>query len=189
MGDALDHWKGSLLAFLREHNAISNFAVDPMSTDLSWGSDDYRVFMRLKRITSSELIQHQVSLRDRAAYFSEIVHPGDLFLDPDTGIATGRVQVRECYVFPLELKRLLDATDDRLLAIYQHVRAQKVTDRIDQVLEVLKDAIGGFGWCSYESGNVAMLFISRNPTRTKDVADCCCMLLGRHAAGRIRTSH
>jgi hypothetical protein len=189
LGDALDHWKGSLLNFLRQQNAIANFAVDPMSSDLvSWNADDYQVFMRLMRITSSELIRHRVSLRNREAYFSEIAHLGDLFLDPDTGVATGKIRQRECYVFPLEVKRLLDAADHRVVAIYQHVRAQKVTHRVDQVMETLKAEIGKLGWSSYESGSVAMLFLSHDPARTTGVADCCHRLLRRHAAGRIRSA-
>jgi hypothetical protein len=189
LGDALDHWKGSLLSLLRGGNALSNFAVDPMASDLtSWGPDDCEVFMRLMRITSSELIRHQASLNNRTAYFREISHAGDLFLDPDTGVATGRVENQRCYVFPSEVGWILDASRGRLLAIYQHVRAQKVTLRVDQVLETLKGSIGNFGWCSYESGSAAMLFFSRDADRTMSVEDCFRNFLGRHAAGRIRST-
>jgi hypothetical protein len=189
LGDALDHWKGSLLEFLQERHALRNFAVDAMASDLtSWTANDCEVFLRLMRITSSELIRHNASLENRAAYFREILHVGDLFLDPDTGFATGPVKDRRCYIFPSEVGGLLDVSDGRLLAIYQHVRAQRVTRRVDRVLEILRGSIGHFGWCSYESASVAMLFVSRAATRTLCVADCFKSLLGRHAAGRIRDS-
>jgi hypothetical protein len=178
-----------LLEYLREMGALRNFAVDPMASDLtSWTPDDYGVFVRLMRISRKELIEHHSSLVNRTAYFEEISHPGDLFLDPDTGIATGRVNDRRCYVFPQEIGRLLDAPTGRLLAIYQHVRAKRVTDRLNEVLGTLERLIGSFSWCSYESGNVAMLFLSRDPARSQRVADCFKTVLGRHAAARIRSS-
>lgn len=46
-------------------------------------------------------------LTSRNRYFAEIQHQGDLFLDPDTGIATGRVAHPEHYVRPREIWSLL----------------------------------------------------------------------------------
>lgn len=187
LGDALDHWKGSLFESLQEAQVLRDFAVDPMASDLgSWNSEDFLILARLLRITPAQIIQHQVSLQERARYFGEILHRGDLFLDPDTGVATRRVKDLPRYVNPQEIGVLLDASPDRLLAVYQHVRAQRVADRIDTVLTTLRNQIGEVSWCTYESPTVAMMFLTRAPARTTQVAEHFASLLGRHAAGRIR---
>ena len=87
-------------------------------------------------------------------YFAEIQHPGDLFLDPDTGIATGTPSAR--HVAPSEIETLLTGTN-RLVAVYQHVRAQRVPDRVDAVCAAVAATAPKVHWCSYESGTVAMV--------------------------------
>jgi len=48
LGDALDHWKGSLFESLQEAQVLRDFAVDPMASDLgSWNSDDFLILARL----------------------------------------------------------------------------------------------------------------------------------------------
>lgn len=190
LGDALDHWKGSIFAFLREGHVLQNFAIDTMISDPNgWTRRDQEVFARVLRVPISELIQHHASLENREAYFGEISHSGDLFLDPDIGIATSkRVKNLKQYVLPVEIGSLLNMSSGRLLAIYQHVRGQKVTHRVDQINSLLETFIGEFGWCSYESGGVAMLFFSRDAARTNGVADCFTNLLGHRAGQRIRSS-
>ncbi|PYV23899.1 MAG: hypothetical protein DMG27_14375 [Acidobacteria bacterium] len=64
------------------------------------------------------MIQHNVGLTSRKQYFDEIKHMGDLFLDPDTGIATEKVKNISQYVRPSEIERLLCGSD-RLLAVYR----------------------------------------------------------------------
>ena len=131
LGDALDHWKGSLFESLQREKLVNGFAVDPMASDLSsWRDEDFQLLARLLRIDSRQVLHHNASLSDRQAYFDEIKHVGDLFLDPDTGVATGHVSRREQYVMPGELARLLDQAD-RMVLVYQHVRAIKVSPRID----------------------------------------------------------
>ncbi len=185
LGDALDHWKGSLFGSLREAKVLRNFAVDPMASDIErWGGEDFNLFGRLLQVAPAQLIRHRASLKDRAAYFGEISHQGDLFLDPDTGVATGRVT--GAHVSPSEIGQLLDGATDRLLVIYQHVRGMSVASRVNQVMNTVKDVIGAFSGCSYESGTVAMLFASRAHARTTTVAEHFEALLGCHAVGRIR---
>ena len=93
LGDALDHWKGSVFESLQQRNALRDFAVDTMATDMNdWQSEDINVFARLLRISASQIIRHTVTLKTREKYFAEIEHSGDLFLDPDTGIQTGPVK-------------------------------------------------------------------------------------------------
>lgn len=188
LGDALDHWKGSLFEYLSNAGVLRDFAVDPMASDLlEWTEADYVLFARLLRVNESQIIRHQNSLFDRPRYLAELTHEGDLFLDPDTGIATGYVKKEEQYVIPREVAMLLPESSDRLLAVYQHVRAQKVSVRVDECLASLTKDICDFGWCSYESGTVAMVFLSGQPSRTRSVAETLRVLLGRHAVQRVRS--
>jgi hypothetical protein len=187
LGDALDHWKGSLFESMQKAEVLKNFAVDPMASDLpAWNEQDFDLFARLLRVRRSQVVPHQHSLVNRASYFKEITHSGDLFLDPDTGIATGK-RPTEKHIAPGEIRSLIDASD-RVVAVYQHVRAQRVCDRVDAVCGALRDHIPECHWCSYESGTVAMLFVSRNHKRLAAVSRHFSAVLGRHAAGRIRGS-
>jgi hypothetical protein len=73
----------------------------------------------------------------------------------------GKVNNIRQYVKPLEIDRLV-GTSDRVVAIYQHIRAQSSTSqRVDAVCCTLKGAIGDCLWLSYESGTVATIFLSR----------------------------
>ncbi len=181
----MDHWKGSLFESLQAVQGLRDFAVDPMASDSeAWKEEDFRLFARLLRITREQIIRHCASLEDRVQYFDEVSHPGDLFLDPDTGVATGKATKR--HIKPAEVGRLLAVSPDRLLVIYQHVRAKKVADRVNEVLDVLKAEVRDFSWCSYESGTVAMVFLARTGTRTEQIREHFASILGRHAEGRIR---
>lgn len=143
LGDAFDHWKGSLFECLAGSGVLRAFVTDPMASDLyEWTEADYSVYARLLRIDVSLIIRHHVTLNDRPGYFREIAHNGDLFLDPDTGVATGRVQNRHQYLYPREIRMLLDGSNDRLLMVYQHVRAQNVSRRVDDCLLHLKRDVG-----------------------------------------------
>ena len=45
LGDALDHWKGSLFQSLCAAQVLRDFTVDPMATDQeSWKEADFDVF-------------------------------------------------------------------------------------------------------------------------------------------------
>ena len=187
LGDALDHWKGSLFESLQNANVLFDFSVDPMCTDAEhWQAGDFSLYARLLRVRPEQIIKHEHTLQDRSAYFAEISHQGDLFLDPDTGVATSAASSQ--YLRPLELGALLDRAIHRILIIYQHIRAQKCAARIDKVILSLESQAGRFHWCSYESANVALLFISRSP-RLLEVAGHFKSILGRHSEGRIRGSH
>ncbi len=191
LGDALDHWKGALFGPLQEAGVFQEFAADPMASDLeSWKPGDFQLLAQLLRIQSGQVIAHRTSLRDRKGYFSEISHRGDLFLDPDTGIATSHVSGLRArrYVKPCEVKQLLDTSSGRLVIVYQHVGHSKVSGRVDRVLSALQHEVGKFSWCSYESGTVAMLFLARTPERPGLVRKHFVSFLGRHADGRIRGS-
>jgi len=190
LGDALDHWKGCLFGSLQRSHILHNFAVDPMASDLEcWQEEDFSLFARLLSVDRSQLVEHgRPGLGNRAQYFDDIVqkHTGDLFLDPDTGVATGRITKQ--HVKPSEIARLLLKAPDRLLIVYQHVRGQRVSERVDAVCAKLCQELPGVRWCSYESGSVAMLFLASEQQRTEAVAAHFRGLLGRHAVRRIRVS-
>jgi len=188
LGDALDHWKGSLFEYLRAKNLLRDFAVDPMATDRErWHEADFSLFARLLRIGPDRIIRHEASLLARPQYFAEIAHGGDIFLDPDTGIATSGSSEAAKYVRPRELATLLASPRGRVVAVYQHVRAQKASVRVDRCLAVIAKEIDAVAWCSYESPTVAMLFLCDEDTRTREIATALKELLGRHAERRVRS--
>lgn len=186
LGDALDHWKGSLLDSLQRANRLHSLSVDPMASDLgSWKPEDIAVYSKLLRVDQGQIIRHKAALGDRSKYFGEVPQDGDLFLDPDTGVATYDVRDHSRYVKPAELGRLLDRSPGRLIAVYQHVRGQRVRQRVGDVLRLLKSEIDGLSWCSYESPSVAMIFLTREAGRSEQVAEYFQGLLGRHASSRV----
>jgi hypothetical protein len=188
LGDALDHWKGSLFEYLQGESLLRDFAVDPMATDREpWNEADFSLFARLLRIGRHQVIPHEVSLLARARYFAEIVHCGDVFLDPDTGIATSSSSQAAKYVRPKELATLLAFSRGRVVAVYQHIRAQKACVRVDRCLAAIAKEIDAAGWCSYESPTVVMLFLCDADTRTREIARALKDLLGRHAERRVRS--
>lgn len=186
LGDALDHWKGSLFEFLQARQLLHGLTVDPMATDVeAWRERDYSLFADLLRVPRARIIRHRAKLATRREYFAEIRHKGDVFLDPDTGVATSRGRSPEKYVQPSDVWSLLANGGDRLVVVYQHVRAAAVTARVDRVLVHLVGS-KNLGWCSYESGTVAMLHLSLAPRRTRAIATAFNAWLGRHAERRIR---
>jgi hypothetical protein len=187
LGDALDHWKGSLFEYLQSEGVIRDLMVDPMATDGDqWTNEDFALYARLLRVRLEQVIRHQAPLADRASYFAEIREEGDLFLDPDTGIATGGSSPITKYVKAKEASNLLQLSGNRVVAIYQHVRAQKTCSRIDVCLSAIGSITADVGWCSYESPTVAMLFLCSDGSRTRDIGKALTRLLGRHGERRVR---
>jgi hypothetical protein len=185
LGDALDHWKGALFSYLGGRHLLGDLAADPMLTDPDkWYHADFAIYARLLRIPKSRVIQHTISItQNRSAYFEEISHRGDIFLDPDVGIATSRVRNQSQYVQVREIDRLLSPSGDRIVVIYQHIRGCKARERVDVVVGHLPS---GCSWSSYESGTVAMLFIARKRGRVEEIFEALRHLLGRHGENRVR---
>jgi hypothetical protein len=70
LGDALDHWKGSIFESLQDGGVFQDFAVDPMASDAAdWKSEDFALFAKLLRIDRRQLVPHEYSLANRKAYF------------------------------------------------------------------------------------------------------------------------
>jgi hypothetical protein len=169
LGDALDHRKGSLLKQLQCIHTVHNFAVEPKFPDPPWTDEERALLARLLRVKPAQILRHTADLLDRAKYLDEIKHRGDLFLDPDVGVATHRVTERERYVMPSELKRLLDEAPERLLLVYQHGARCDIDARVAAVCDAVRREVGRCGWCAYQSATVAMLCVARNPARTRAV--------------------
>jgi hypothetical protein len=166
LGDALDHWKGSLFDGLQRAGLLNDFRVDALASDPDmWNEDHYKLYSQLLRIEPDQVVRHKEHLTNRDGYFREIPNRGDLFLDPDTGIATCEVKKKTQYLFPHEIHALLSADDKRVLVVYQHVRAQSVAGRVYNVMTALTQSPGPFWSCSYQSATVAMLFLSRSNGR------------------------
>jgi len=187
LGDALDHWKGSIISRLRERNLLHQLKVDQMATDFpQWGEIDHSIYADLLRIDRSMLVRHLQDLgRNRKAYFEEILsHESDLFLDPDTGICTNS-RPGVVHLKASELHATLDQTPTRIVMVYQHVRAQKTRDRVLEVMDYLQQKGPGFHAYSYESASVAMLFFSRRPDRLEPIGEFYKHMLDWHASQRI----
>jgi hypothetical protein len=192
LGDALDHWKGSLIRQLQDKGLVQTLAVDPMFTDPEdWDDDDLAAYARLLHVERGQIISHTCDLTNRADYFKETTekHHGALFLDPDTGILTGHRPPREKHVTVGEIGNLLSVAPESLVMIYQHAARTHMSKRVDEVIEVLQKEVR-CTWASYESATVAMLFVSLGQEGPRKVAEFFREQLGpRATAHRIRESH
>ena len=186
LGDALDYWKGSLFLRLQKGGILKDFSVDPMLTDAEdWHTADFRLYANLLQIRPDQILHHKGKLQeDREEYFAEVTHTGDLFVDPNTGIALGYVRHAEKYIRVGEVHQLLGEKLPRILCIYQHVGREKTRDRVSK----LSTALAEFNiyCCSYETPTVAMLFVSQKQNRLEQVNEYFKNYLGRHADMRVK---
>ncbi len=188
LGDAFDHWKGSIFSHLVQRKLLFGLRVDPMATDQAdWTELDYSTYSQLLRVENSSLVEHRSNLQDdRHEYIQETLHTkGDLFLDPDTGISTNDRPGIE-HLKASELKAILDDSRDRLTMVYQHnSRGPGIHHRVDQVMTHLSKHGVEFHALAYESTSVAMLFFSSSTARLSAIARFYNQLLGRHAGRRV----
>ena len=122
LGDALDHWEGSVFEGLQSSNVLEDFCVDAMASDIdNWRPEDGSLYAKLLRLRKSQIVKHKVTLdSNRKVYFNEIPPYGDLFLDPDTGIKPrSRGDIRQ-YLKHEELFFLMNHERRRIVAVYQH---------------------------------------------------------------------
>lgn len=151
-----------------------------------WRAADFQLYSDLLQIRPDQVLQHKRKLReDREKYFTEVVHAGDLFVDPDTGIALRPVGYAEKYIKVSEIHQLLGEKLPRILCIYQHVRAQKTKDRVSELVLALVGVNTRIHCCSYETPTVAMLFISKKQSRIEQMNKYFKNYLGRHADRRV----
>ena len=187
LGDALDYWKGSLFFRLQREGILTDFLVDPMLTDPeNWDASDFRLYADLLQIRPSQILQHERKLRgEREQYFAEVTHAGDLFLDPDTGIALRYAGHIEKYIGVSEIRQLVGGNLPRIICIYQHIRAKKTRDRVRELISALAKSGIKIYCCSYETPTVAMLFMSVRQNRIEPLNEYFKNYLGQHSSMRV----
>jgi len=182
--DALDHWKGSLIDVIGDEG----LNVVPMLTDRNeWTQEHFETYARLLCRKPENVLKKErgdlFSNRTRHGYFCNM-DEGDLFLDPDTGIAPDEKAEKE-HINLSEIVSLLPAPSSRMLLIYQHASREKDGPR--KKLQLLRDTQGlrECGIFAYDSGMVSMIGISRNRDRTDKASARLKIWLGPVASTRI----
>jgi len=163
LGDALDHWKGSLIELI----GGKNVHVVPMFTDdKPWTEEQIDAYARLLRIRPEDVLKKDgcFSGKTRTSYFCDLGEH-DLFLDPDTGIAPNDKKANEKHVRSSEIAGLLSAGPSRMLLIYQHVSRSK--NGLKKKLNLLSKYLQGCGMFAYDSGSVSMVVIGRERDRVQ----------------------
>jgi hypothetical protein len=183
LGDALDHWKGSLIELIGGRNV----RAVPMFTDEEpWTEQLIEAYARLLRIRAEDVLKRDscFSGKNRTSYFCDLGEH-DLFLDPDTGIAPDDKKAKKGHIRTLEIADLLSAAPSRMLLIYQHASRDK--DGLRKKLNSLHSTEGlqGCDIFAYDSGSVSMLVISRDHERAHGALACLKCWLGPIAATRI----
>ena len=184
LGDALDHWKGALIELLGDNR----LRVVPMLTDRDrWTQQHFETYARLLHRKPVDILkkgkEDLFSSRTRHDYFCDLGED-DLFLDPDTGIASDEKAKKE-HVSPSEIAGLLSEPRSRMLLIYQHASRRK--DGLREKLELLRSTqcLRGCHIFAYDSGAVSMVVISQNRERSDEALARLKCWLGPVASTRI----
>jgi len=180
LGDALDHWKGSVISLF----AGPELRIVPMLTDAdSWTAGHFRVYARLLGRKTKDILKRGVPFSNitRHKYFSNLGER-DLFLDPDTGVKN---KPSEKHITPADIARLLPPSCSRMLLVYQHASRKK--DGVKAKLQWLR-SLEGFERLhviAYDAGPVSMIFISRHRGRSDKVWTRLRSSLGPIASARL----
>lgn len=169
LGDALDHWKGSLLSLLLHKGLIRNVLVEPMITDAQpWDVDDIDTYRRLLSLGAGCTVCHGQSIftGSRNDYFNGVPQNGDIFVDPDTGIAVNDASRKHIKV--REIERLLGQSD-RVVMVYQHSNRGDFRQRLSDLKAQIAIVNPSVHCTVYQCGGVAMFFISLNRGRIDDI--------------------
>jgi uncharacterized phage-like protein YoqJ len=190
LGDAFDHWKGSLIQILSRKRIIQNLRVEPMITDNEqWGKNDSETYRKLLNLPSVERICHKDEIfvnrkqRKRKDYFGEIPKRCNLLIDPDTGIKLSE-NTKKKHVKLCEIKELLD-DKRRVIMIYQHSQRKNNQETFDEINKEISKMTPKIHWCAYNGGQVAMIFISRKQNRIERIKKTLKSYLCGTAAKRI----
>lgn len=162
--------------------------MDPMLTDPDdWHTVDFQLYADLLQVRPDQVLKHKRRLMgEREEYFNEVAHKGDLFVDPNTGIALRTRGNIENYIKIKEIHQLLGERFSRILCVYQHISREKTKDRVGKIIAVLKESDSKSYCCSYETSIVAMLFISKKKNRIEQMHKYFRNYLGRHADRRVQ---
>jgi hypothetical protein len=188
LGDAFDHWKGSVLGELATKGLLVDLVVEPMITDMdSWSEKDLLTYARLLKLPSQDsIIRHDSSfIRPSETYFDKIPSHCDTFFDPDTGVKDHGGKPK--HIKTTEIQKVLDkdANKKRVLIVYQHSSRKKFAERLDEVTSLLRGRIPKVHTLVYECGQVAMIFISYNATRITSIKKDLLNMLEGVASERI----
>ncbi len=197
LGDSLDHVKRTVIAGCEEAGAAGVHVLPMVTDDPTWPPDDPAwdsyawllgldrkflrnvglpfAFVRDRSLKPKEQKARWISVRE--AYFAAAGgFDGDLFLDPDTGLAFGGVEAAylkgrpkpkdPAYVHRHELEKLTAGTD-RLVVLYQHKHLGDPEGYLDKAKERLGEkGLESFG---YWLTHISIMFISRSAARLKPV--------------------
>lgn len=169
LGDAFDHWKGSLISILLSKGLIRNVLVEPMITDAQpWDIADVETYKRLLSLGAGCTICHGGSTfsGNRESYFGGIPQHEDIFLDPDTGMGTDNATRKHVKV--TEIERLIGQSH-RLVMVYQHSNRGDFTERLSALRTTVTDMRSEIHCIVYQCGRVAMFFISRDKGRLDEI--------------------
>jgi hypothetical protein len=174
LGDALDHWKGSVIGDLE--GALHRLHVVPMFTDIDvaqWTEPRLRLYADLLRIDSERILcaGQQFTNGGRTAYIAEANRTDaehDLFIDPDTGIEPpGDSDHR--HLRRNDLATFLLNRSDRLALVYQHSRREDNWTAATLRWVLAHPPLTGCHATAYWAGAVSMIFISRSQARLSRV--------------------
>jgi len=187
LGDALDHFKGSVFEALQSSNILENFLVDGMISDIdNWAPEHLSLYANLLRVKRHQIVEHKAHLDiNRKSYFDEIPQSGDLFLDPDTGIKTSPVNEVQKYLKKEELLSLMKSQKQRVVAVYQHKSRKDLKLRVDDILKYLRLGEPDCNCLSYLAGNVALLFFCFQPERIEAIRGHFHKFLGSRSDNRV----
>lgn len=161
LGDAFDHWKGSVMRRIGSRS----LRVLPMFTDKKeWTPRQLSTYAKLLHRKPGDILKQKETFSRKAGkrYF-ENLGIQDLFLDPDTGIGPEKSATVK-HVKPSEVACLLSKVPKRVLLIYQHKWQRKsMKDTLKRVLSI--EGVRKFHGFAYNADQVAMVFISRDQER------------------------
>jgi hypothetical protein len=181
LGDALDHWKGSLIELIGGRNV----RVVPMFTDdKPWTEQQIEAYARLLHLKPEDILKGDIvfSGKTRRDYFHDLGE-NDLFLDPDTGIAPDGERAKKGHIRLSEIASLLSGSPSRMLLIYQHASRNK--RGLIKKLNLLRGGLAECDIFAYDSGSVGMVFIFRNRERSHEALARLKHWLGPMASTRI----
>ena len=168
LGDAFDHWKGSVIRELSKGKGalLNKLWIAPMFTDeKDWKKNDVNKYAGLLNVSAKRIFL-DTTFKKRKIYFRELKRKrSDLFLDPDAGISFERS--KKTHVNMAEISQLLDGNSKRVVMVYQHHRG-KYPDADEWLNEISSNS--EIKAIAYKAGLVTMFFISNNRSRLVSIA-------------------
>jgi hypothetical protein len=170
LGDALDHWKGSIIKRLQDKCLVRELSVIPMITLEVWSKEVLSAYSKLLNLNSDDSVLKPKEVFEhthRDTYFTGIDYSGDLFIDPDTGVSNNPKQGNDQYITLDDIKGLLDKgkEHDPVIMVYQHRNPEEdwVQKKVAKIEVIIREQMEGcLTLRAYDFGIVAMLFFSNN---------------------------